>query len=348
MAPKIKVFLPGKLSLYGDIYSMDLHDDGKLLIGGDFSTYNNISRNRVGRILPDGTVDTNFNPGIGPNDNVYYVVALGDGKALIAGEFTSFGETARNYIARLNADGTLDANFIPSEVVNAPVNKLIVQADSKIIVFSYDSDNTNCTERCNLYRLHPDGSLDTGFNPVIDSDILFFPEHVLSDGRIFITSIDKNSQSLDSISIFILNEDGSYHSDIFQLGFKGSDISVGSYVQPDGRVLLAGTFSGINGAPRSGIARILMDYTPAARETTRSQDVGFELYPNPAHDRFAVEMAQPGAYTLQVFNAHGQLVMQTAFTNLQHTVSTQGLAAGLYTVQMQGPKGISTRRLVIH
>jgi hypothetical protein len=91
-----------------------------------------------------------------------------------------------------------------------------------------------------------------------------------------------------------------------------------------------------------------MDNTPVARETTRSADIGFALYPNPAHDRFAVKMAQPGAYTLQVFNAHGQLVMQTAFTNLQHTVSTQGLAAGLYTVQMQGPKGISTRRLVIH
>ena len=55
-----------------------------------------------------------------------------DGKILIAGSFTNVSGTARNHIARLNTDGTLDLRFDPN--ANQEVNCVSVQTDGKIVV----------------------------------------------------------------------------------------------------------------------------------------------------------------------------------------------------------------------
>ena len=44
----------------------------------------------------------------------YSIAVQADGKILVGGCFTSIGGQARNYIARLNADGTVDATFNPN------------------------------------------------------------------------------------------------------------------------------------------------------------------------------------------------------------------------------------------
>src|SRR5882672_3095519 len=77
--------------------------------------------------------------GFDPNANgaVNVVVVQADGKILLGGDFTTLapngGATVtRNFIARLNADGTLDAAFNPN--ANASVNAIALQADGKILV----------------------------------------------------------------------------------------------------------------------------------------------------------------------------------------------------------------------
>ena len=62
--------------------------------------------------------DNSFNPsdiGFGYGDGVNSIVETtsiqSDGKIIIGGWFTSYNGTASNYIARLNADGTLDSSF---------------------------------------------------------------------------------------------------------------------------------------------------------------------------------------------------------------------------------------------
>src|SRR5450759_5467468 len=70
--------------------------------------------------------------GFDPNANgaIRVVVIQPDGKILIGGEFTTLspngGATVtRNYIARLNPDGTLDTAFNPN--ATAPVYAIAVQ-----------------------------------------------------------------------------------------------------------------------------------------------------------------------------------------------------------------------------
>src|SRR5437867_4474729 len=78
--------------------------DGKILIGGDFTSLSPnggapVTRNRIARLNPDGTLDTAFNPNA--NGVVISTAVQADGKILAGGAFTSIGGQPRNYIARL-------------------------------------------------------------------------------------------------------------------------------------------------------------------------------------------------------------------------------------------------------
>src|SRR5206468_1632456 len=75
--------------------------DGKIIIGGDFTTYSGTTRNRIARINADGTLDASFNPGTGASGTVYSTAVQSDGKIIIEGSFTSYNGTGRNRIARV-------------------------------------------------------------------------------------------------------------------------------------------------------------------------------------------------------------------------------------------------------
>lgn len=91
-----------------EVYSVCLQDDGKILIGGRFTEYNTVSRNRIARLNSDGTLDTTFNPGAGFDGIVFDITVQSNGKIIIGGEFANFNGTGINNIARLKPDGSLD------------------------------------------------------------------------------------------------------------------------------------------------------------------------------------------------------------------------------------------------
>ncbi|MBW6499660.1 MAG: delta-60 repeat domain-containing protein [Bacteroidales bacterium] len=114
--------------------ALALQADGKIIIVGEFTEYNGISRNRVARINANGSLDTGFDPGTGANNTVLSIALQVDGKIIIAGNFTSYNGTTRNRIARLNADGSLDNGFDPLAGANELVFTTALQADGKIII----------------------------------------------------------------------------------------------------------------------------------------------------------------------------------------------------------------------
>jgi len=91
--------------------------DGKVLIGGAFTTVNGTNRSRMARLNANGGLDGSFSSGIGVNGAVSSVVVQPDGKVLIGGPFTFINGTNRYGSARLNADGSLDSTFI-SDIFN--------------------------------------------------------------------------------------------------------------------------------------------------------------------------------------------------------------------------------------
>ena len=107
--------------------------DGKILIGGGFTTVLGVARNNIARLNADGTLDTAFDPNA--NGDVYSIAVQADGKILAGGDFNganSIGGQARNRIARLDATTGLADSFDPN--ANSDVCSIAVQADGKILV----------------------------------------------------------------------------------------------------------------------------------------------------------------------------------------------------------------------
>ncbi|MCX6878652.1 MAG: choice-of-anchor D domain-containing protein [Verrucomicrobia bacterium] len=79
--------------------SLAVQADGKILVGGFFTTLGGLARNHIARLNADGSLDAGFNPNT--DWSVYSVALQADGKILIGGGFTTVGGVRRNGIARL-------------------------------------------------------------------------------------------------------------------------------------------------------------------------------------------------------------------------------------------------------
>lgn len=108
--------------------------DGNILIGGYFTSVNSTARNRIARLTSTGALDTSFDPGTGADNVIYSLTLQNDGKVLLGGIFQNVNSTARNSIARLNADGSHDTSFDPGTGANEAIDGIALQADGNILI----------------------------------------------------------------------------------------------------------------------------------------------------------------------------------------------------------------------
>lgn len=95
-----------------EIYDILVLADGKMLIGGYFTTFNGQPAKYLARLNSDGSLDTTFNAGgAGPSDVVFRIVQRPGGGFLIKGFFQQYNSTLRSYLAAIQSDGTLDPTF---------------------------------------------------------------------------------------------------------------------------------------------------------------------------------------------------------------------------------------------
>src|SRR3979409_308146 len=104
----------------GAVRVVVVQPDGKILIGGTFTTLSPnggaaVTRNRIARLNPDGTLDAAFNPNA--NATVWSIAVQADGKILVGGTFngaSSIGGQPRNHIARLDPTTGSADSFDPN------------------------------------------------------------------------------------------------------------------------------------------------------------------------------------------------------------------------------------------
>jgi uncharacterized delta-60 repeat protein len=235
----------------GSVYSLAVQADGRMLVGGTFVALGGQTRNRIGRLNPDGTLDIGFNPGA--SSYVQTLAVQADGRILVGGDFTTLGGQTRNYIGRLNADGHLDAGFDPG--ADSSVYSLALQADGKILVGGCFA-TLGGQPRNRIGRLNPDGTLDTGFNPGASGNVSSLA--VQADGKILVGGEFTSLGGQTRHYIGRLNADGTLDN-----GFNpGANGSVSSLVmQGDGRILVGGTFVTLGGQTRTNVARLNADGT---------------------------------------------------------------------------------------
>ena len=241
------------------VRALALQPDGKVVIGGSFTTVNGTPRNRIARLNADGSLDTSFNPGSGPNSTVLAVALQADGKVLIGGWFTTVDGTARSRIARLNADGSLDTGFSPGSGANDAVMAIAAQPDGKVLIGGWFT-TVNGTSRSRIARLNADGSLDTSFDPGSGASFTVSALAAGADGKVVIGGSFTTVNGVSRNYVARLNTDGSLDTG-FDPG-SGPDDSVSALaVQADGKVLIGGWFTAVDGTPRNRIARLNADGT---------------------------------------------------------------------------------------
>lgn len=153
------------------IRTIALQGDGKIVIGGDFTSFNGTVRSRLARLNADGSLDTGFlasgagvGDGSGGSGQVHDAVIQSDGKIIIVGYFATYNGTARGNVARVNADGTLDATFLATGAgANESVSRVVLQSDGKALIAGWFSTYNGLTNRGRFIRLNTDGQPDTSF-----------------------------------------------------------------------------------------------------------------------------------------------------------------------------------------
>jgi uncharacterized delta-60 repeat protein len=91
----------------GTIYSTTIQSDGKIVVGGSFSSYNTTPAQNLARLNADGTLDLTFNAGgIGPNSSVYALTQDSSGHIWMGGSFNLYNGIYTNYIAELTSSGS--------------------------------------------------------------------------------------------------------------------------------------------------------------------------------------------------------------------------------------------------
>jgi uncharacterized delta-60 repeat protein len=251
------------------VLSLLQQSDGKVLIGGFFTTVNGVSRNNIARLNADGTLDSGFQYGLsGSGGTIWSVAAQSDGKVLIGGSFIN-GVSSNSIIERLNADGTVDSNFQNGmSGAGCYAASVAVQIDGKVLIGG-NFTTVNGVGRTNIARLNADGTLDSGFHgglsgvggPISFSYRRISSVAVQSDGKVLIGGSFGTVNDVSRSNIARLNADGSLDS-AFQMGLSGADYEVRSIVvQPNGQLLIGGSFTYVNGVRRLGIARLNADGT---------------------------------------------------------------------------------------
>lgn len=139
----------------------------------------------VVRYLPNGQLDPTFNSDVtGTSAMVRDLAVLPDGRIVIVGDFDAVDGQPRANIARLNADGSLDATFDPGSGFDEDVVAVEVMPSGSLLVGTYSSTYDGAPLQGGLVQLHPDGQLDTSYQATEVNEI-----HVLQDGRVLIAGI---------------------------------------------------------------------------------------------------------------------------------------------------------------
>ncbi|MDX1906282.1 MAG: hypothetical protein SF053_04550 [Bacteroidia bacterium] len=243
------------------VTSIMLQPDGLIVVGGEFSSYNGQARANIVRILPTGSLDVFFSPGLGANARVQALAQYPDGRIMVGGNFTVFNQYSRNGMVRLLPDGSVDALFTSFYSPDSwKIKNLAVLPDGRVIAAGYISWITGVN--LGVCHFRSDGVPDSTFYSyasVTESWATISCLQLLPDGKFFVAGDFKSYNGWYRVGVLKLNADNTLDMTFNQdLSITGGSIT-DMVLQPDGKILIAGNFQAVDDVLYYGVARLYPD-----------------------------------------------------------------------------------------
>ncbi len=233
-----------------DVNSIVMQPDGKILIGGEFTSYNGISTGTIVRLHSNGERDPTFIPNLRSYGAIHSIALLANGKILIGGGNVTYINARGKHLAMLNSDGSLDSSFTSSLTFDNHIYSVLVQPDGKILLSGAFTTVNDVLRNC-ITRLNADGSLDLNFNPEYEVNGQIYAMALQADGKILIgggfNSFGNPFTRLNSDG----SSDGSFNTG---LGVNSTVMTIAP--QANGKIIIGGFFTSYNGVSRNYIARL--------------------------------------------------------------------------------------------
>jgi uncharacterized delta-60 repeat protein len=252
-------FNPGTGTQFNEVIRvLEIQPDGKIIIGGEFSSFNNIQRIKIARLNSNGSLDTSFNAVIN-GGNVISLALQPDGKLIVGGDFSNVNNNDRRCLARLNEDSSFDASFNTSVGVNSfcSIFDIALQPDGKVFIGG-GFQNIESINRNAVARLNSNGSLDASFNTGEGANSTVRRIALQPDGKLIVTGENLIFNNVPVNSIARVNNNGSLDPS-FQTGtgIRFPERISTLVLQRNGKILIGGSFESYNNTPQFSIARLL-------------------------------------------------------------------------------------------
>jgi uncharacterized delta-60 repeat protein len=345
-------------SLY--VSALAIQADGRVLAGGIYTGSGGSSNSGLVRLASTGALDATFNisgtAALGTPIQTNTVLVQPDGRVVAGSLFFSTSQQLVAHVVRYDATGALDPTFNNTAVFSDAngttsfanrIFALALQPDGKLLVGGHFGA-IDGSLFSGVARLTPAGTPDTGFAP-----------NASLTGEVNALALQPNGRVLVGGSFSSVSATSALTNLGRSLSNGQPDASFGStanpngpvyslLVQPNGAVVLAGSFTTVGGQPAVGLARIvaanvLAVAAPAAVAARTS------AWPVPAHGLLHVAPdASARPLRLEICDALGRLQRQRPATSTaEQTLDLTGLPAGLYLLRVHYAAGDVTRRIVV-
>lgn len=326
--------------------------DGKILIGGRFTSFNGVAKNNLVRLNSNGSIDNSFttppNLYVSPTlDGVVTIAIQTDGKILVGGDLwiNNSGTLSSKFLIRLNSSGSLDSTFNTGNGFDGSVYSIKLN-NNKIIVGGFFSSYKDQPTQQSIIRLDMNGNKDTSFNYGTGFNSAVSSILIQSTGEILIGGHFQTYNSVQSNRLIRLNSDGTIDSTFdVENGFSGGSSSWNYTIwsinsQSDGKIIIGGNFIDYKDVEKNYIVRLLGDAYLSNENFNTENNI--KLYPNPTSNILTI--TQENIKNVTITDLTGKTVLKQSTNN---KISVSSLQKGIYLVTIEALDGkLETQKII--
>jgi len=315
-----------------------LDADGKIVLIGDFTTFNDIPKSNIVRLNPNGTIDETFVTTVS-NSTIKDIVHNENGGYFIGGVINGVnGQYNYTNTVKLTQFGEVDTTF---RCYEGGFNQIAMTPDGKLIGLQGAETGSGAPKIINRYNI--DGTEDITLGGYEGNNVVDI--HVQADGKIIFTggfSLYRKFGTTDETpvnGIFRILPDGTFDT-TFDPG-SGPDYSIAfSQHCSDGSIMLGGSFENFDSQPRVRGARLINSGIPSEIISTGIEhsisESTVKVFPNPFDKSIKIsDTTEKKELILKVFSIIGHEVYHGNLMPFEEkTIPTEDWPQGLYLVSL--------------